>query len=72
VTLDEPLLMAAHPDPRQVPGAYDGLIGGLHTRPALIEHRGRQSGLQLSLTPQEGNLWSFGTYRGAPRRPTSA
>jgi AraC-like DNA-binding protein len=51
VTLDEPLVMAAHPDPHQAPGRYEGLIGGLHTRPALIEHPGRQSGLQLSLTP---------------------
>jgi AraC-like DNA-binding protein len=51
VTLDEPLVMAAHPDPGQSPGRYDGLIGGLHTRPALIAHPGRQSGLQLSLTP---------------------
>ena len=51
VTLDEPLVLAAHADPRQAPGRYDGLIGGLHTRPALIVHPGRQSGLQLSLTP---------------------
>jgi AraC-like DNA-binding protein len=51
VTLDEPLVMAAHPDPRQAPGRYDGLLGGLHTRPALISHPGRQSGVQLSLTP---------------------
>ena len=51
VTLDDPLEMLAHPDPRQAPGRYDGLIGGLHTRPALIGHPGRQAGLQLSLTP---------------------
>jgi AraC-like DNA-binding protein len=51
VTLDEPLVLAAHPDPAQPPGRYDGLVGGLHTRPALIEQTGRQAGLQLSLTP---------------------
>jgi len=51
VTLDEPLVMAAHPDPAQAPGRYDGLVGGLHTRPALIRHPGRQAGIQLSLTP---------------------
>jgi AraC-like DNA-binding protein len=51
VTLDDPLEMVAHPDPRQPAGRYDGLIGGLHTRPALIAHPGRQAGLQLSLTP---------------------
>jgi AraC-like DNA-binding protein len=51
VTLDEPLVLAAHPDPRQAPGSYDALLGGLHTRPALIRHPGRQAGVQLSLTP---------------------
>lgn len=51
VTMDEPLLLAAHPDPHQAPAAYDALIGGLHTRPALIAHPGRQCGVQLSLTP---------------------
>ncbi len=51
VALDDPLEIAAHPDPAQGPGRYDGLIGGLHTRPARIAHPGRQSGIQLSLTP---------------------
>lgn len=51
VTLDEPLELAAHPDPAQSPGRYDALVGGLHTRPARIAHPGRQAGLQLSLTP---------------------
>ncbi len=51
VTLDEPLDVAAHPDPAQAPGRYDALLGGLHTTPALIRHPGRQAGLQLSLTP---------------------
>ncbi len=51
VPLDEPLVMAAHPDPAQPPGRYDGLVGGLHTRPARIAHPGRQAGIQLSLTP---------------------
>ena len=49
--LDEPLLMAAHPDPAQPAGAFDALVGGLHTRPALISTGTRQYGLQLSLTP---------------------
>jgi AraC-like DNA-binding protein len=48
--LDEPLVMAAHPDPRQAPGSYDTLVGGLHTRPALIATGPRQYGVQLSLT----------------------
>jgi AraC-like DNA-binding protein len=51
VTLDAPLVLAAHPDPRQPPGRYDALLGGLHTRPALISQTGPQAGVQLSLTP---------------------
>jgi AraC-like DNA-binding protein len=51
VTLDDPLLVAAHPDPRQPPEEYTTLLGGLHTAPALITHEGRQSGIQLALTP---------------------
>ncbi len=51
VTLDDPLVVAAHPDPAQPAGRYDALVGGLHTRPALIAHDGRQSGVQLSVHP---------------------
>jgi AraC-like DNA-binding protein len=50
-TLDDPLVMAAHPDPGQLPGSFEALIGGLHTRPALITNPGRQSGVQLALNP---------------------
>ncbi|WP_078872046.1 helix-turn-helix domain-containing protein [Streptomyces sp. NRRL S-337] len=50
-TLDEPLTLAGHPDPGQAPGSYVTLLGGLHTRPALITHQGRQSGIQLGLHP---------------------
>jgi AraC-like DNA-binding protein len=46
-TLDDPLTVAAHADPRQPPASYRSLVGGLHTSPALIEHQGRQSGIQL-------------------------
>ena len=51
VTLDEPLVIAAHPDPRQPASAHDVLLGGLHTSPALVTHEGCQSGIQLALTP---------------------
>jgi AraC-like DNA-binding protein len=51
ITLDEPLVVAAHPDPRTPPGRYAALVGGLHTLPALIMHDGSQSGIQLALTP---------------------
>ena len=51
VTLDEPLVVARHPDPRQAASTHDFLLGGLHTAPALVTHEGRQSGIQLALTP---------------------
>ena len=50
-TLDEPLTVAAHPDPQQPGGEYVTLAGGLHTSPALITHDGRQSGIQVALSP---------------------
>jgi AraC-like DNA-binding protein len=51
ITLDEPLVIAAHPDPRQPAETYDTLLGGLHTTPALVTHDGSWSGVQLGLTP---------------------
>ncbi|WP_343241827.1 MULTISPECIES: helix-turn-helix domain-containing protein [unclassified Streptomyces] len=50
-TLDDPLTVEVHPDPRQAPGRYDALLGGLHTTSALITHGGRQSGIQVALSP---------------------
>lgn len=50
-TLDEPLTVAEHPDPRQPAADYVTLVGGLHTSPALVTHQGRQSGIQLALSP---------------------
>ena len=50
-TLDEPLVMLAHPDPRQPPGDFGALLGGLHSAPALIAHDGAQSGIQVALRP---------------------
>lgn len=51
LTLDDPLVIAAHPDAHQAPGRYDALIGGLHLAPALIAHDGRQSGVQVAVHP---------------------
>jgi AraC-like DNA-binding protein len=51
LTIDEPLVVAAHPDHRQAPGRYDTLIGGLHLSPAMITHPGRQSGVQVAVNP---------------------
>jgi AraC-like DNA-binding protein len=56
LTLDDPLTIAAHPDPAQPGGNYETLIGGLHTRPAMITHSGRQSGVQLNLHPLGARL----------------
>ena len=50
-TLDEPLRIAQQVDPAQPPGAYETLVGGLHTSRAVIEHDGAQSGIQLQLSP---------------------
>ncbi|MEU4240317.1 helix-turn-helix domain-containing protein [Actinoplanes sp. NPDC026619] len=50
-TMDDPLEVAVHPDPRQTPGSYDSLIGGLHLTPAVITHPGHQSGVQVALRP---------------------
>jgi AraC-like DNA-binding protein len=49
--LDDPLVIEAHPDPRQPRASYGTLLGGLHTSPAMITHNGRQFGIQLGLTP---------------------
>jgi AraC-like DNA-binding protein len=51
ITLDEPLVMLAHPDHRQPPGTFGALLGGLHSAPALITHDGAQSGIQVALRP---------------------
>jgi AraC-like DNA-binding protein len=51
LTIDDPLVVAAHPDHRQAPGRYDALIGGLHLTPATIEQGGQQSGVQVAVNP---------------------
>ncbi len=50
-TLDEPLEIARHVDPRESPGVYSSMVGGLHSSPALVVHHGAQSGIQLQLSP---------------------
>jgi AraC-like DNA-binding protein len=51
LTLDDPLVLYAHPDARQAPGSYDALVSGLHLAPALVAHGGRQSGVQVAVHP---------------------
>ena len=50
-TIDEPLTIVQHVDPRDAPGSYDALLGGLHTSPAYLRHEGAQSGVQVHLSP---------------------
>lgn len=56
LTLDEPLRIAAHPDPAAAPGEYTTVLGGLHTAPAIIDIPGRQSGVQIALGPLGARL----------------
>ncbi len=55
-TLDDPLVIAAHPDAGQPPGSFETIVGGLHTVPAIITHDGSQSGIQLGLSPLGGRM----------------
>jgi AraC-like DNA-binding protein len=51
VSLDEPVDIAAMPDPRQPGGRYQAFVSGLHAGPATIRHDGTQVGLSVDLTP---------------------
>ena len=50
-TLDDPLHVAQHPDRSAPAASFEALVGGLHTTPAIITHDGRQSGVQVALSP---------------------
>ncbi|HEY6422011.1 MAG TPA: helix-turn-helix domain-containing protein [Pseudonocardiaceae bacterium] len=50
-TIDEPLEIAQHVDPRRPAGVYDTVAGGLHTSPVVLTHDGAQSGIQLLVNP---------------------
>src|ERR1700759_233547 len=52
VTLDDPLMISEHPDPRQPASQHQVLVGGLHTVPALVTHDAAQSGIQVGLPPR--------------------
>jgi AraC-like DNA-binding protein len=51
VSFDEPLDIVSMPDHRQRPDTFWAMVGGLHTHPATVRHRGRQHGIQIELTP---------------------
>lgn len=63
VTIDQPLELESHPDPAQPADRYPTLVGGLHTRPAIVRHDGRQHGIQLGLGPLGARLL-FGVPAG--------
>jgi AraC-like DNA-binding protein len=52
ISLGPPTALASTPDPKQPPEAFDALVGGLHTTPAVITYGTEMAGIQLDLTPQ--------------------
>jgi AraC-like DNA-binding protein len=50
-TLDDLLTVASNLGPHTPPVSYRTLVGGLHTTPVLVTHDGRQSGIQISVSP---------------------
>ena len=50
-TLEDPLTVTQHANASQAADSYDALLGGLHASPALITHPGRQSGIQVAVSP---------------------
>jgi AraC-like DNA-binding protein len=51
VSLGEPVELVAERRADAPADRFDGLVGGLHDRPALIRHHGDQHGVQLDVTP---------------------
>ena len=50
-SLGEPTVIMSMPDPTQAPGTFFGLVGGLHSRPAMVAHSGRGSGFAVDVSP---------------------
>ncbi len=50
VAFDDPLDLARAPDGST--DSYWAMVAGLHRRPALVRHEGRQHGVQLAITPR--------------------
>ncbi len=50
ISLDGTVDVAEMPDPARPPESFTALVGGLHDRPAVISHDGRQHGLHLEVT----------------------
>lgn len=52
ISLGEPTQLVGMPDPAQAPARLQALVGGLHTRPAVIGYEHSLYGVQLDLTPR--------------------
>jgi len=64
VSFDDRLELTVLPDGRHRTTAFDAMVGGLHTTPAVVRHDGNQHGIQLHLTPA-GARGLFGVPAGA-------
>lgn len=51
IGLGEPTLITEMPDPDQAPGSFDAFASGVSSRRAVLQHDGREHGIQLELTP---------------------
>lgn len=51
IGLDRPVRVIGMPRPGQIPSSFQGLVGGLHTGPALVAQDPVQSGIRLELNP---------------------
>jgi AraC-like DNA-binding protein len=52
ISLAAPTRLVGMPDPDQAPDEFQALIGGLHTRPAVIAYEHSMHGVQIDLTPR--------------------
>ena len=55
-SFDDPLTLSRLPDPHEAGLRHWTVVGGLHTRPATIDHDGEQHGIQLDVTPLGSRL----------------
>lgn len=65
-TLEEPVVIARRVDPREIPGTYTSIFGGLHTAPALVVDHGAQLGFSCRWLGRSGGVngtWAPGSSR---------
>jgi AraC-like DNA-binding protein len=51
VSIGDDIDVLEHPDPTQTPGRYRCVLSGLSASPALIAHRGAETGVAIELSP---------------------